>query len=166
MLKNLGRLLVTNRVVAFVVIVASIAGAMAFLLSLRLSGSDLLKILFPHNYDYAFWQQSLLSIAAVAFVIATLEGISGCVRNHAVTLEAWWPRVRSGLAVASIPVWLTWLDRTSAAAHASFAGTVKALQRPGEWLLYLITIALVVWIFIFHVIVPAGQAFGEASGEK
>jgi hypothetical protein len=166
MLKKLGQWLATNRFVAAVVIVGSIVGALGFFLTLHVKFSEAFKILWPRNYDYPFWQQSLISIAGLAFLIATLEGLSGCVRSHALTLEAWWPRVRSGLAAASVPVWLSWLDRVSPAAHSKFVWVIESLRRPGAMLLYVFTIALVAWIFIFHVIVPAGQAFGEASGEK
>jgi hypothetical protein len=166
MLKNLGRWLATNRIVAFLVITASIAGAVTFFATLHMRWYEALRILSPRNYDYPFWQQSLIYIAGLTLVIATLEGLSGCVRSHTLTLEAWWPRTRSGLLVASIPVWLSWLDHVNPVVHSNWGWVIKNLQKPGETLLYVVSIALVVWIFIFHVIVPVGQVFGESSGEK
>jgi len=169
MLDNLKRWLATNHVVAFLVIAASIAGAVGFFVALHMSWHDGLKILSPGNYNYSFWMQTLIYIASLTLVIATLEGLLGCAHNHALTLEAWWPRMRSGLQVASIPVWLSWLnivlERQSTSLHSKWVGTVKSLDRPGQTLLFLIAIVLVVWVCVFHIVVPAVHAFTKPSAE-
>jgi hypothetical protein len=164
MLNSLGRWLATNRVVAFLVVVGSIAAALWICLALNLKWSEA-RTLISFSGDVR-WREFFLYLGAIATVIATLEGLLSCIQKRTLTIEAWWPRTRSGLFAASIAVWLSWLNIALDARGTRWGVEIKRLTSAGHAIFFILAIVFVVWIAVFHIIVPMVHAFAKEGGEQ
>jgi len=164
MLNSLGRWLATNRVAAFLVVVGSIVAALWMCLALNLKWSEA-RTLISFN-GHVRWREFFLYVGAITTVIAALEGLLSCIEKHALTIEAWWPKTRSGLLPASIAVWLSWLNMALDAQGTSWTAPVKRLTDAGHAVFFILAIVFVLWIAVFHVIVPMVHAFAKEGGQQ
>jgi len=166
MLKSLGRWIATNRVVGVIIIALAVVGAVGLVVALHLKWHEARSLISLDGH--VRWHDFLIYAASLTAVIAALGGLLDCYKRRTVTLEAWWPKVRSGLLVASIPVWMSWigilLEKNGSGVYSKWLNVLNNLSKPGRMILLVLAIGFVVWVVVFHVVVPAVKTFSTEGG--